>query len=98
MTWTRVCLTNAQVALGDDYRLQRKFTQQCAGDHRTSVVAMFSTAFLPGRPSILYFSPAVSAECPSFAAEVGAEACGKPDASVALRVGPIDARELLTGA
>ena len=97
MTWTRVCLTDRQVAAGEDYRLQRKFTQQCAKE-RHSTVAMFSTAFLPGRPSIIYFSPAVSAEFPSFAADAGAEACEKPDASVALRVGEIDARELLAGA
>ena len=96
MTWTRVCLTDSQVAAGEGYRLQRKFTQHCAKERRPAV-AMFSTAFLPERPSIIYFSPAVSAQFPAFVADAGAEACERPDASVALWVGAIDARDLLAG-
>jgi hypothetical protein len=98
MTWTRVCFTDAQIAAGDDYRLQRKFTKQWVESDRSPGAAMFSTPFLPGQATMLYFSPAVSAEFASFAADVGAEVCDRPALSVALRMGAIDARELLEGA
>ena len=95
MTWTRVCFTDGQVAAGDGYRLHRRFTQLYADARHRVDMAMFSTAFLPGRQSAVYFSPAVLAEYPSFAADVGATACERPGASVALWVGGVDARELL---
>jgi len=95
MTWTRVCFTDRQVAAGEGYRLQRRFSQLYADAHPSAGMAMFSTAFLPGLPSVVYFSPAVSDAFPSFAADVGAQPCEKPDVSVALRVGQIGARDLL---
>ncbi len=78
MTWTRVCFTDREVAAGDRYRLQRKFTQLYDDAHRSAGIAMFSTAFLPGRQSVVYFSPAVLAEFPSFTVDVGAQGCESP--------------------
>lgn len=97
MTWSRVCLTVEQVAAGDGYRLHRRFGQVYANAARATEMAMFSTPFIAGRPSIFYFSPAVLKEAPTFSADVGAEACGKPEPSVALWVGAIDARAMLAG-
>ncbi len=87
MSWTRVCFTDREVAAGDRYRLQRKFTELYAEANRSPGIAMFSTAFLPGRQSVVYFSPAVLAEFPSFAASVGAQSCERPETNVALCVG-----------
>ncbi|MET0293199.1 MAG: hypothetical protein ABW136_12630 [Steroidobacteraceae bacterium] len=58
-------------------------------------VAMFSTVFLPGRQCAIYFSPAVLAQFPAFTEQVGAQACERPATSVALCLGPVDARDLL---
>ena len=95
MTWTRLLFTDAQIAAGECYRLQRRFTQVFANAHCAADLAMFSTAFLPGRQATVYFSPGVSAEVPSFVADVGAHPCERPEASVSLWVGAIDARDLL---
>jgi hypothetical protein len=97
MTWTSVCFTDAQVAAGDCYRLQRKFSQLYASAQRAAGMAMFATAFVPGRQSIVYFSPAVQTELPSFTADVGAQPCAKPEASVSLWIGAIDSRHMLAG-
>jgi hypothetical protein len=95
MTWTRVCFTDRQVAVGDCYRLQRKFTRLYSDVAQTAGMAMFQTAFLTGQQCALYFSPAVVARCPSFVTDVGAQPCERPEESVALLIGEIDARSLL---
>lgn len=97
MTWTRACFTDAQVAAGDCYRLHRRFGQVYAGASHAAGMAMFSTAFLPGQPCVIYFSPAVLAEAPTFSADVEAQPCGKPESSVSLWIGAIDARDMLGG-
>jgi hypothetical protein len=95
VTWTRVRFTDQQIAAGEGYRLHRDFIRLCADVDRRDGLAMFSTAFLPGQPSAVFFSPAVSERFPQFTAKVGAQACEQPEASVAVWVGEIDARQML---
>ena len=98
MTWTRVCFTDRQVAAGEFYRVKCKFSQLYAEARGGIDMAMFSTAFLPGRESAIYFSPAVQAQYPAFATQVGAQACEVPGMSVAMCLGPVGGRDLLVAA